>query len=113
MADKYGPDWWPDFGWRKACIWLAQGFATPIVFFLSVWLVATLVIWMVEGLSDFAGAYNLGGFIAMWGFFASFGGVAITTFLSEGAQWKTAFRVIGAVIAIVLMWHVVLGMLSD
>ena len=100
-----GPDWWPRFTWRQAGIWLLQGFLVPVIVFLGVWLVATLVL-SVSG-DTFFGAESVhqGGLISMLGFSLTGGAIILTQIFQSGVRWRTAFRVVGFTLAMITQWH--------
>lgn len=100
-----GPDGWPRFNWRQACIWLLQGFFAPLFVFLGVWLLATLVLFISGDIFFGAEAVRKGGLISMLGFFLTGGTIVLTQIFQSGAGWKTAFRVAGFTLAMIAQWH--------
>lgn len=91
---------------RQGAIWLFQGFAVPVLAFLSIALITTILMWLGNENYDLGEAYNLGRLIAMGGLFLSGGSIGLPLLFNQGLSWRTALRILGFVIAIVVLWTV-------
>jgi hypothetical protein len=111
VADKYGPDWWPDFGWKRGIMWVAQGFVLPWLITSAVFVTGFLWGWVRSGFSDVDAALQSGRLLIMLGFILGGGGLSLSIASHDGLRWRTFLRIVGVTFGMVAYWELLLPVL--